>query len=119
MTEMPAKTAKPIGRTDNDVPGSLNGGALDAAESAAEVPEADVEDEVDDGWPCVLGLPPAPLAGVTVEASVDEVAEEVTGDDDVVSEELVDEDSAADVVEDTSVVDDVWMRLLRCRVHCQ
>lgn len=44
ITEIPAKTANPMGKTESVVPGSLNGGGLDdAAESAAEVPEGSVD----------------------------------------------------------------------------
>lgn len=44
-----------MGNTDSCLPGNWKAGALDAAESAAEVPEAAAEELVADGF----GLPPA------------------------------------------------------------
>ena len=41
------------------MPGSWNAGALDAAESAAEVPDAVAEEDVSEGF----GLPPAAFTG--------------------------------------------------------
>ncbi len=60
MTEIPANTARPIGSTDSVLPGSWKGGGeLEAAESAAEVPDGPVELGLSEG----LGLPPAAFAG--------------------------------------------------------
>lgn len=43
MTEIPAKTPKPIGRTEIFFPGSANGASLGSADSAAaEVPPTSV-----------------------------------------------------------------------------
>jgi len=49
ITEIPAKTPKPIGRTDSFLPGSVNGvdDALAAEFSAAAVPDCAVEEVVD------------------------------------------------------------------------
>lgn len=88
---MPANTAKPIGKTDNDVPGNLN-----AAESAAEVPEGEVDDDDDEACPNELGLAPAPLAGLTVDRSVVEAAETTEDVDVAEAGKLVDEEGAAD-----------------------
>jgi len=54
MTEIPAKTPRPIGRTDNFFPGSVKGDSVGVSAAAAE-PEAaaaegreeDVEEAVD------------------------------------------------------------------------
>jgi len=69
ITEIPAKTARPIGRTDSFWPGSVNAGVLVAAESAADVPEAEAEDG--EG----LGLPPAAFAGTADDPAADTVAD--------------------------------------------
>jgi hypothetical protein len=99
ITEMPAKTAKPMGKTDNEVPGSLN-----AAESAAAVPDGEVdEDDAEEGCPCELGLAPAPLAGLTVEGSVAEVEEAIEVDEVAEAGKLVDDDAVSGVAE---LVDD-------------
>lgn len=64
ITEIPAKTARPMGRTESCLPGSVNAGELDDAESAAEVPEGAAEESEEvEGEGVGFGLPPAALAG--------------------------------------------------------
>ena len=87
-----------MGRTDRDVPGSLN-----AAESAAEVPEGEVDEDEEEACPSELGLAPTPLAGLAVETSVVEAAEAIDDDD---SAEAGDDDDVAKVDELVELVDD-------------
>lgn len=42
ITDIPANTPRPIGNTDNLVPGNWKAAALEVVESAAEVPEGEL-----------------------------------------------------------------------------
>ena len=42
ITDIPAKTPRPIGNTESLVPGSWKAAALEVVESAAEVPEGEL-----------------------------------------------------------------------------
>jgi hypothetical protein len=80
ITEIPAKTPRPIGSTDNFLPGRVNAAAADVdAEAAAADPEARAAEEVSEAEATASG---AAVAVVPAAVSV--------GDTDVVGLETVD-----------------------------
>jgi len=72
ITEIPAKTARPIGRTESCFPGIWNAGVLDVAESAWEVPDGTTDEDDPDGFD---GFPPWALPGVGAGPALLEVAD--------------------------------------------
>lgn len=66
-----------MGNTESCLPGSWNAGGLDAAESAADVPEAAEEELVADGF----GLPPAAFTASGVVPSAEAEGEGADVDD--------------------------------------
>jgi hypothetical protein len=100
MTEIPAKTARPIGRTESCFPGIWKGGALEAAVSDWEVPDGLPEVVVSDG---LFGLPAAfaPVAGVEPGAAEESLDEADAGAEEPGSEE----DAAADEADGEAVAE--------------
>jgi hypothetical protein len=104
ITEIPANTARPIGRTESVFPGIWNAAAgLGDAESACEVAEADGVKDV--GVPAGFGLPPAAFAGTGVDPAAEDEAD-TDPDTDADTDEaaaLAEVESAGDVVDGAAV----------------
>lgn len=75
ITEIPAKTARPIGRTESFWPGSTNAAVLVDAESAADVAEVAADDDAEG-----FGLPPAAFAGTADDPAADAVADDAAAE---------------------------------------